>query len=127
MSNVAKIEKQIKELKTKLEAAKKALKFECMGCHKKTSISKLELIVEQFYVPPRGCSDGDYWTEGENPDFYVKCPKCNKEIRYYYFDYGQYLKPSQTDIKRNESAKFISEHRWSFGKETERCRESRYR
>lgn len=42
------------------------------ACGKSHAIRNLDLIVTHWYVQPHGCTDGDYWVEGEW-DFV--CPK----------------------------------------------------
>ncbi len=37
----------------------------CGGCNKYHRIKDLTLIQTHFYVPPYGCTEGAYWSEGE--------------------------------------------------------------
>lgn len=120
MNAIEKIEKQIDVLKGKLKKAKQRQKLECLHCHKKTAIEQLTLVVMRYYVEPSGCSDGDYWTEGANPEFRVKCPHCNKESRYYYSEPLKFYKTSDVDELKNKWAIFVKENRSHFGNHTER-------
>jgi len=55
---------------------------ECGTVHKTNNIDLLEL---EHYVPPRGCTDGDYW---EHEEFFILCKGCGfaltipKDVRY---------------------------------------------
>lgn len=49
--------------------------WRCYGCFKRTQISKITIIQDHWYVPPRGCTGGDYWNTSN--EVYVPCPKCN--------------------------------------------------
>ena len=75
---------EIQELNKQLKSAKKSRRWKCPHCAKATSVGKLPLEVVKFYVSPHGCTGGDYWTEGEDPDFHITCPKCEREVREYY-------------------------------------------
>lgn len=75
------IDKQIKDLTAQRQELRKNKLWECPECKKRTKISKLGILVKQFYVEPYSCSGGDYWIEGDNPDYCINCPKCDKEIR----------------------------------------------
>lgn len=82
-SQIEKIEDKINKLKEKLIIEKQNQTLECPSCKSIEPIKNMVLIVREFYVPPRGCMEGDYWTEGKIPDFYVVCSHCKKMNRYY--------------------------------------------
>lgn len=48
------------------------------GCGELLRIGDLEYIQTHWYTPPRSCSGGDYWQQGEG-NFY--CPKCGHRNR----------------------------------------------
>ena len=49
--------------------------FRSDGCGAKLPISDLEYIQTHWYTGPTGCSEGDYWNEGEGQ---FVCPVCGK-------------------------------------------------
>lgn len=49
-----------------------------IGCGAKFQIRKLQYLRTHRHVPPRGCSEGDYWKEGEGQ---FVCPKCGVRNR----------------------------------------------
>lgn len=87
------IDKAIEEISTKLAALDKKrealaavrqdllsrTKVRCTttysrkGCGKEAEIRDLVYIQTHWYVPPSGCSDGDYWRSGEGQ---YECPHC---------------------------------------------------
>lgn len=50
------------------------------GCGKTTQIKDLVYIQTHWYVRPRGCTEGDYWNEGEGN---FVCPHCGHLNRLY--------------------------------------------
>ena len=50
------------------------------GCGKETEIRDLVYIQTHWYVPPSGCTGGDYWNEGEGQ---FACPHCGRLNRLY--------------------------------------------
>ncbi len=73
-------------IRTEIKLLKSKTKVECTnnkhgeGCGKKHEIRKLQYISTHWYTRPTGCSDGDYWTEGEGNFI---CPKCGHRNRLY--------------------------------------------
>lgn len=61
------------------------------GCGKSAKIGKLTYIQTHWYVRPSGCSDGDYWNEGEGQ---FTCPHCQHRNRLY-------DRPEITKLKHN--------------------------
>lgn len=49
---------------------------------RKTVVGDLTLLVQHYYVPPRGCTEGDYWTTGSPPTYEIACPACGYRTRY---------------------------------------------
>lgn len=43
----------------------------CAACERRHQIGKLDAIATHFYVRPSGCTDGDYWREGQ---WHFVCP-----------------------------------------------------
>ncbi|MEK6819638.1 MAG: hypothetical protein AABY03_00365 [Nanoarchaeota archaeon] len=59
-------EKEVGILK-KIDESRARKKIECAAknCGKLHTVNKLTLIQTHWYVSPRECTEGDYWTEGE--------------------------------------------------------------
>lgn len=91
-TKVLKLEKQRKQLEKEIENVKRHIAWKCPGCKRGTQIRFLNLIVPKYYVPPSGCNDGDYWTEGSNPEYNIICPKCSQRIRVYHSNFDVPLK-----------------------------------
>lgn len=72
------------------EMAKVQLK--CRHCKRSFPVGELTHIQTHDYIPPRGCTEGDYWIEGEGE---WQCPKCkHRRTNRSYFDARiQELKP----------------------------------
>ncbi len=62
------------------------------GCGKETPIKGLVYIQTLFYVRPRGCTEGDYWSEGEGG---FDCPHCGLRNRLY-----KYNRPEIQKLRR---------------------------
>jgi ribosomal protein L37AE/L43A len=80
-NSVASIDAEIKALKQKRHSLRGKQIWKCPLCEKGTQIGRLDLVVIKFYVRPYSCTGGDYWTEGDKPEYKVHCPKCNRNIR----------------------------------------------
>lgn len=52
----------------------------CPACKRHTAVEKATIISDHYYVPPRGCVDGAYWTFSE---YRFYCAKCNSFHRAY--------------------------------------------
>lgn len=48
----------------------------CPKCRKKSILSKWTFIKCFWYTPPRGCTEGDYWSYSGTKLCYMVCPKC---------------------------------------------------
>lgn len=66
------LEKQLEDLSQeesgilkKIAERNKKKSIDCEGCSKSHQIQDLTLIQTHLYVSPRGCTEGDYWNEGE--------------------------------------------------------------
>lgn len=66
------LEAQLTELRDKEELVLKAIdernkrkKILCSACNNYHTIGKLRAIQTHWHTPPRGCTGGDYWNEGE--------------------------------------------------------------
>jgi len=59
--------------------------IKCLACGKVHKATNIELLDLEYYVQPRGCTDGDYW---EHKEYFILCEGCGfaltipKEDRY---------------------------------------------
>jgi hypothetical protein len=116
LTEIEKMEAQAVRLAEKIKKAKDNQCYDCPQCKISTAIKEMNLEVEIFYVEPSGCTDGDYWTEGTEPEYALTCPACHSRRRFR--DY----KPKEWDYKSKEykvaeplgMTKFISDNRYHF-------------
>lgn len=64
------LEQQRKKLNQALQRKRANKTFECV-CGSKHKIKDCTAIQTHWYVPPHGCTGGDYWNEGE---LQIVCP-----------------------------------------------------
>ncbi len=71
----------------KRDALRQKIELQCTsqtatgrGCGAWTRVGNLVYIQTHWYVPPRGCNEGDYWKQGEGQ---WQCPKCGHMNRLY--------------------------------------------
>lgn len=64
------------------EKRKRAL-IQCAACPAKHPLGNLDAIATHWYVRPSGCTDGDYWVEG---DFHFVCPHTGVRNRIFFWD-----------------------------------------
>jgi hypothetical protein len=67
--------------------------FTCEHCGRKSPLSKWVFIQVQYYVPPRGCTEGDYWVNSETKVCDLRCPMC--EGKNYLYNHKE-----KTDVLR---------------------------
>lgn len=68
-------------LDNRISSAKKLIEIDCVFCKTLHKIGELTYIQTHWYTPPRGCTEGDYWNEGEGE---FKCPSCGQLNRMTY-------------------------------------------
>ena len=119
-------EKRIGDEITALEQERNVLRsrklVKCPKCEKGTQLSKAILIRKYHYIPPRGCTGGDYNTFGE---YQYLCLKCGKLNRAYVgsWDRIDYHEGNKFDNMTEKSLKdpkvqlyfFIEKHESYFG------------
>lgn len=71
---------EIAELTAQLNDLQASRRITCPACKKQTPLLKAILIEHYSYVPPSGCTEGDYHTLSEH-EFY--CGKCKTYNRAY--------------------------------------------
>lgn len=78
---IQRINDTIAELKKEKERILGRQIWKCPVCNRGTQLKNLNLIIMEFYVSPHGCTGGDYWTPGKEPEYKIHCPKCDYDIR----------------------------------------------
>ena len=79
MNREQQINQEINQLAAERIMIRQRKQWTCPLCNKRTIISSLKIIEENFYVSPSGCMEGDYWL-GAN-EYYIRCPKCTNITR----------------------------------------------
>lgn len=51
----------------------------CVYCNKTTALHRWTFVQYRYYVPSRGCIEGDYWENAEAQCCHIKCPNCSKQ------------------------------------------------
>lgn len=88
------MEKELKKIDRAIAAANKKLvtlhsqknellshtTLRCAECDNTFEIKDLTYIQTHWYTPPRSCTGGDYWNEGEGQ---FDCPHCKTRWRLY--------------------------------------------
>lgn len=106
-NEIAKVDKEIADLKAKRLVLRKNKVWKCPNCGVRKRIKSLELQTEQYYVEPHGCTGGDYWTTGDKPIYYIACPGCKLNIRFY--------------NERTQAWQFVNEFNQDFGSRKTVC------
>ena len=120
--------KQRKQLDSQIDKLRMAKPWRCLACERTTQVRFLTLIVENYYIEPYSCTGGAYWTEGENPTYRIKCPKCNQEIRLYHSRYEHTKEWLATKYGRRHQREqklwqVTNEYRYEFKSETTLCKD----
>lgn len=74
MNRIEEINAEITALEVEKIAIKKRKLVTCAKCKKRTTVGKLIIFNEEWYVSPYGCTGGDYWNTSKRYEFF--CPKC---------------------------------------------------
>lgn len=74
-------EQHVAELKQQLNKIRSKRSILCGSCGHANRICDTVLMRTKYYVPPRGCSEGDYWLEGE---WQFSCQGCSKINRCFF-------------------------------------------
>ncbi len=48
----------------------------CKGCRKRSRVSSWTFEQQRHYIPPHGCTGGDYWMPSETRVCHIICGKC---------------------------------------------------
>jgi hypothetical protein len=80
---------RVNVINSNIAAYKKYCQITCLGrsvnhgkggCGTKHKVNDLTYIQTHWYTPPSGCTDGDYWNQGEGQFI---CPTCGELNRLY--------------------------------------------
>ena len=107
MNKIEKLKQEALKILESISQEKKKQKVQCLHCEAKNPIGKLTLITSYYYVQPHGCTEGDYWTVGKDPEYYIDCLKCSKRSRYYHSSF-------EVDSVRSNMQKLINENSYEF-------------
>lgn len=114
-NQLEKLEEQKTALLKEIDCRRAALQILC-SCGKKHRIKDLDLLVTHWYVQPYGCTDGDYWNEGE---FQFVCPKTKVINRLLFDDYAiPWNKRGQLDLSAEETFKRLYRNLFKTKKDT---------
>lgn len=89
-TELAELAVQENSLREELKKSLRATLVLCQHCRYTDKINELTYYQTHFYIPPRGCTEGDYWKHGEGR---FVCPKCQKTNRLYDRPEVEALKP----------------------------------
>ncbi|GEM_PF-5156055 len=81
----ARIERHKKILEDLRELRQEELKktnIQCAKCDKEAALSEWVFRQAVFYVPPRGCTEGDY-RKNDDSQSQIVCPYCGAQYRMY--------------------------------------------
>ncbi|MEA3378178.1 MAG: hypothetical protein U9Q69_00915 [Nanoarchaeota archaeon] len=85
-------------------------KIKCACCGNFYEIRDLQAIQTHWYTPPRGCSEGDYWSEGE---LQFVCPE-TRIINRLLFDTYDIPKEERRIYENNPSEQFKRHYKKLF-------------
>ncbi len=64
-SRLAELDQQKEQIRKQIDIRNKKKKIDCYGCQEAHKIGDLTAIQTHWYTPPMGCTEGDFWNEGE--------------------------------------------------------------
>lgn len=100
-AEISQHEELIKQLIEERKQIRRERMFACPKCCESSPVREWVLVQEYCYVPPRGCTEGDYHVFSE---YRVHCPLCDGVGRVY--KSGKYATREQDEtynfIKHNE-------------------------
>lgn len=101
-------------IKEELDRVRANKTIQCLGCGKRSPISKWTFIQQHHYIPPSGCMEGAYWVHSN--EVLIGCPKCQSLMRTW--------KSSVRDSDNSYTFyKFILDHAQYFGEKLEYYKE----
>lgn len=79
---IAESTRNLKDLHVLREDMLKKYELRCGGCERPSALSEWTFRQAIWHVPPRGCTEGDYW-KNDDPESRIVCPHCKKYFRIY--------------------------------------------
>ncbi len=58
----------------------RGIRFSCPRCGKRSTLSRWVFIKTSYFVPPHGCTGGDYWMQRSPSECGIKCPRCKNHF-----------------------------------------------
>lgn len=107
LAEKAALESKIHEVEQRLSAEKGNKLASCENCHKSTAVRRLIYIQTLWYTPPSGCTEGDYWNQGEGQ---WVCPHCRYVNRMCDFNGQKWL-----EGYKRQFALVVDKHDYSVG------------
>jgi hypothetical protein len=81
LASITELERRLQRLRDmRLDHQRRNTLILCHGCGNFRPVCEYTFLRDHWYVSPRGCTDGDYWVEGDV--HYAKCP-CGGVTRLY--------------------------------------------
>lgn len=117
--------KREKELEAQVRTLRSQRTVLCASCAEEHQICTLDLIRTHWYVQPSGCTDGDYWREGE---WQFICPSTSVRNRIMFWDpyeirdkgndaesafkrmYGGLFRSAEKEHKSQTPASWVNNH-----------------
>lgn len=101
LAEIAFVKETLRVAETQLNSVLGETKIQCVqnnygeGCNRWHQVNALTYIQTHYYIPPSGCTGGDYWNNGEGQWY---CPKCNHRNRLHNMSEVQKIKKSFKNI-----------------------------
>lgn len=106
------LETQTKELLVAQNKGRANKRFPCY-CGKYHTIKNCEVIQTHWYVQPRGCTDGDYWNEGE---LQIVCPEKDGKNRLLFTSSHTFPWEHRSEYDYDAQAQFKRIYKYLFKK-----------
>jgi hypothetical protein len=81
------LDQTIAEIEVKKELSVRRLLIGCGICGRKSLLHRWTFIQNEYYVPPTGCTGGDYYKQDKPDTCHLQCPKCHR--RNYIYNHPQ--------------------------------------
>jgi hypothetical protein len=90
------IDQEILQLTKKKNDILKRTPIQCERCQSVFTIGEIVYIQTEWYVMPTGCTDGDYWCDGEGQ---FACPNCTLLNRIHKYNRGESAVSRYRDLR----------------------------
>jgi len=105
-----KLDEEKRKIHQKIKKRNKKRAIKCVSCDKAHEIGDLTVIQTHWYTPPSGCTDGDYWNEGE---LQFVCPETEIKNRLLFNNF-EVPYEERRKFKLNPEAQFKSMYKGLF-------------